>query len=85
MKMLARRAVTLTAVGKAVLQHQVLPLLEQRRRRVPVQRKQKHEHVVLTQALLLAVDIDTVIRVLGVQINQRALRVFPRAATQAGC
>ena len=57
------------AVGKAVLQYQVLPLLQQCGGGVPVQREHEDHHVVLDQAALLALDIDTEVRVLAVQVD----------------
>ena len=62
---------SLRAVGKAVLQHQVLPFLQDRGCRVPVKGVHKDHNLVLQQALLLAVDVDLEIRVLGIQIDER--------------
>ena len=54
-----------------MLQHQVLPFLQDRRRRVPVQRVLKDDDIVREQSCLFAVDVDLKVRVLGIQVDQR--------------
>ena len=58
------------AVGEAVLEHEVHPLLQQRWTGVPVDRVLEDDHVVLQQPLLLAVDVDHELRVLGVEVGE---------------
>ena len=52
-----------------MLEHEIEPQLDDRRRRIPVERELQNQHLVLYQALLLAVDIDVVPRVTCVQID----------------
>ena len=61
-----RRA--LTPVGPAVLEHQVLPLLQDRRARVPVERVLEDDDVVLLEQTLLPRDVDVEVRVRLVEI-----------------
>ncbi len=70
-KYLAVQGGPVQAVGKPVLQDQVLPLLQDGGSGVPVERVLEHHHLVRQQALLLAFDIDLKIEILGVQIDQR--------------
>jgi hypothetical protein len=68
-QLLAVQLLAVVPVGETVLEHQVLPFLENRRGRIPEQRKHEDDDVVLAQPALFTVDIDAVIRVLGIQVD----------------
>ena len=65
---LAMQGCALVAVGPAVLQHQILPFLEQRGCAVPVERMLHHDDLVTDEQLLLTGDVDIEVRVALVQI-----------------
>src|SRR5687768_5553379 len=58
-------------VGPPVLEHEVLPLLEDRWDRVPVERVLEHDDVVLEQQLLLEPDVDSQRRIFLVEVADR--------------
>jgi hypothetical protein len=67
--LLAVQLVAADRVGEAGLQHRVEPRLEDRWRRVPVQRELQHEAVVLEQQRLLGQHVD---RLVGVERGEIA-------------
>jgi hypothetical protein len=54
-----------------VLQHEVLPLLEDRRRAVPVERELEDDDVVPDEELLFAPHVEVEARILLVQVVER--------------
>ena len=59
------------AVGPPVLEHQILPFLEDRRRRVPIERVLKDHDLVIRQKSLFARDVDVVCRIGLIEIVDR--------------
>src|SRR4029077_21225607 len=62
---------SLGAVGKSILQHQVFPLLQERRAAIPVKRMLKNDDIVAQQQLLLAVHVHEEIGVFFIEIVDR--------------
>jgi hypothetical protein len=80
------------AIGKPMFEYEVLPLLDNRRRGIPEQRKLEQDDVVVQQALLLDVDIDIKARVITIQVDEsdaidrsryRSTKVTPSTAAAA--
>ena len=64
----ARQPGAARAIGPAVLQHQILPFLDDGGRRVPVEGVLQHDEIMIEQPLLLARDVDVEVGILGVEI-----------------
>ena len=68
---LSRQLVAPHPAGEAPAQHAVQPLFQQRRTAIGVKRMLEHNHVMLTQQLLLVRDINKEIRIVRVEIVHR--------------
>ena len=53
-----------------MFEHEVLPLLDERRGRIPEHGKLEQDHIVIEQALLLAVYVDLEAWIFGVKIDE---------------
>ena len=66
---LACELVATRPVSEAVFENEVLPFLENRRRRIPEQRELQHDDVVIEQSLLFSLDVDVEARIVLVKIH----------------
>jgi hypothetical protein len=65
-----------------MLQYQILPLLQERRYAVPIERMLENDRVVRPEQLLLAADIYVVIGIVLVEIVHRKARQLRQAPKQ---
>ena len=66
----ARELVPAAPVRESMLQHEVLPLLDDRGRRIPEERELKEDDIVPEQPLLLDVDVDIEARIVTIQVHE---------------
>jgi hypothetical protein len=73
---------TALAIGKAVLEHEVLPLFQEGGCGVPVKRVLKNDHLMLEEERLLAWNVDIEIRIFFVEVAKRHTREIAHGLNQ---
>ena len=76
---LASQSIAPRTIGPAIDQHVIQPLLHQRRNRIPVERVLEDETIMGQQGLLLGRDVDLALRIKGVNVAHRDVRLRRQA------